>query len=94
MAYEDGKRAQCRPHSACLDNREKLKLTGVTDVGGFDENTVVLATDMGNLTVRGRDLHVERMDLTTGELEVHGRIQEISYEEPKARSGLFERLFS
>ncbi len=93
MAYEDGQRKERRAHTACLENRERLKLTGVCDVGGFDENTVLLATDMGELSVRGEGLHVERIDLTAGEIELRGRVQEMSYDEAADNRSFFGKLF-
>ena len=45
-------------HQIMLYNREKGNLTGILDVISFDENTIVLDTDMGLLTIKGKDLHV------------------------------------
>ena len=81
------------PHGLRLEGREKLSITGVQDVSGFDEGTVLLETSLGELCIRGEGLHIERIDLNTGALELHGRIRELSYEEP-ARGGLLSRLFS
>ena len=40
-------------HMLMLKNRDKGNLTGVLDVISFDENTIVLDTDMGLLTIKG-----------------------------------------
>lgn len=48
-------------HQIMLYNREKGNLTGILDVISFDENTIVLDTDMGLLTIKGKDLHVSRL---------------------------------
>ena len=92
MANEEPARTPAKFHSLQLEGREKLSLTGVEDVSGFDENLIVLSTAQGDLSVRGRELHIERIDLESGRLELRGLIQELSYEEP-ARSGLWSRLF-
>ncbi len=81
------------PHGLRLEGREKLSVTGVQDVSGFDENTVLLETGLGELCIRGEGLHIERIDLNTGALELQGKIRELSYDEP-ARGGLLSRLFS
>ena len=39
-------------HSLILDNRSSLTLTGISDVIGFDEQTVNLMTDCGALIVK------------------------------------------
>ena len=93
MPYEEIKKVQQRPHSLTLEGREKMSITGVDDVSGFDENTIVLTTSQGALNIHGQGLHIDRIDLDAGELELRGKIQELSYDEP-ARSGtLWSRLF-
>ena len=44
MAHEETPRAPARWHSLNLEGREKLSITGVDDVSGFDEGLVVLMT--------------------------------------------------
>jgi sporulation protein YabP len=93
MAYEQAPRQTTKEHSLNMLNREKLSLTGVQDVSGFDENTIVLSTALGALTVRGEGLHIERIDLDAGQLEVRGTVQELSYDEPSAGGSVWKRLF-
>ena len=88
-----GEEALARPHSLQMENREKLRLTGVSDVSGFDENLIVLSTDMGELSIRGEALHSDKIDLDAGLLELRGRICELCYEETAAASSLWKRLF-
>ena len=57
-------------HQIMLYNREKGNLTGILDVISFDENTIVLDTDMGLLTIKGKDLHVSRLTLEKGEIDI------------------------
>jgi sporulation protein YabP len=92
MAYEQTQK-QPKEHALNMLNREKLSLTGVSDVSGFDENVIVLVTSLGPLTVRGEELHIERIDLNAGQLEVHGRVSDLSYEEPAREGGFWARLF-
>lgn len=82
-----------REHAVAMENRERMTLTGVEDVSGFDENTVVLTTSMGELTVRGEALHIERIDLELGCLELDGHIRELCYDEAGERVPLLARLF-
>ena len=55
-----------RPHKLELLNREKGSVTGIQDVVSFDENQMILDTNMGLLTVRGKALHVSRLTLEKG----------------------------
>ncbi|MFR1150324.1 MAG: YabP/YqfC family sporulation protein [Butyricicoccus sp.] len=66
MAQEE--RSREMPHSVILEGREKLTISGVTDVHSFDEEQVLLETVRGMLVVRGQGLHVERLQLEAGEL--------------------------
>lgn len=93
MANNEAARTQKREHSMSLTNREKLKLSGVEDVRGFDEETVILTTAMGELTVHGSGLHVERIDLEAGELSVSGRICELAYSDASVNTAFWHRLF-
>lgn len=92
MPYEQDTAVR-REHAVAMENRERMTLTGVEDVSGFDENTVVLTTSMGELTVRGEALHIERIDLELGCLELDGHIRELSYDEAGERLSLLARLF-
>lgn len=84
-------------HKVNLYNREKGTLTGILDVISFDENTIVLDTDMGLLTIRGKDLHVSRLTLEKGEIDIEGRADSLVYSsnESYRKSGqsLLARLF-
>lgn len=93
MSYEQSRSELQRSHTLSMENRDKLSLTGVEDVSGFDESLVVLTTSMGELTVRGEGLHIERIDLESGQLEVRGKVQELSYDERVPKGTLWSRLF-
>ena len=93
MPYDQIPKPPARPHSLSLESREKLSISGVDDVSGFDENLIVLTTGQGDLTVRGENLHIDRIDLDAGQLEVRGSIQELSYDEPAKTGSLWTRLF-
>ena len=84
-------------HRLTLNDRERGTLTGVLDVVSFDENTIVLDTDMGLLTIKGKDLHVSRLTLDKGEIDIEGRCDSLVYSanENYHRSGqsILARLF-
>lgn len=80
-------------HAIRLEQRERLLISGVEDVAGFDENVVVLTTSLGELTVRGQGLHMEKIDLEAGQLELHGKLSELSYDDRAPSGGWWSRLF-
>jgi sporulation protein YabP len=88
------KHAVQRPHQVILQDRRTLTVSGVTDVDSFDETTVVVYTDMGELTVHGAGLQIQRLNVETGELTVEGEVESLVYTAVPTRSGgLFGRLF-
>lgn len=86
-----------RPHKLEIQNREQGMISGVQDVVSFDENQIILDTDMGLLTVRGKNLHVSRLTLEKGEVDIDGMFESLLYSSNEAfrRSGesLLKRLF-
>lgn len=84
-------------HRVLFNNREKGNLTGILDVISFDENTIVLDTDMGLLTIRGKDLHVSRLTLEKGEIDIEGRADSLIYSSSdsyrKSNQSMLSRLF-
>ena len=93
MPYEDMQTVTEKAHRLRLEGRSRLNIEGVEDVSGFDEGLVVLSTRQGSLNIRGEQLHIERIDLEAGELELRGHVQELSYDEPSEASSLWSRLF-
>lgn len=81
-------------HNVIMENRRRMSLSGVADVDSFDEGTVVAATELGDITIKGSGLHIARFDQDSGELELDGVINELLYSEMKEeRKGLFAKLF-
>ncbi len=75
-------------HNIILEGRKKLSVSGVTDVDRFDENTVLLYTSMGELTICGCDLHVNDISVESGEMNIEGEIRSIVYGDPDRHSPL------
>ena len=73
-----------RAHACRLENRSAASLTGVREVVSFDENQVVVDTDMGLLTIKGKELHVSRLTVEKGELEVDGQVDSLTYSSNEA----------
>lgn len=81
------------PHKLNLNDRRQLTMTGVTEVISFDENTVVLQTSLGLLTVQGEGLQLKTLSLEGGQVAVDGRITGFAYEEPRQVISWRQRLF-
>ena len=94
MAYDNqtGVRA---PHRVVLEERGALSVSGVEEVERFDENEIVMSTSRGTLTVRGENLHIEKLSLDGGDLKVEVDIDSLTYEDGSREKGggLLSRLF-
>ncbi len=85
-----------RTHTHCvtIENREKLVLDGVEDVESFDEENMVIHTNMGVVLVSGSGLHMQKFNMDNGELCIEGSIDEFVYTEGgREKKGLLSKLF-
>ena len=80
------------PHRLTLAERNKLTVTGVTEVVSFEDREVVLQTGRGILTVQGSQLQLKNLSLEGGQVEVEGSVSALVYEEAR-QGGWFSRLF-
>ena len=79
-----------------LENREKLSISGVLDVLSFDDQIVILETELGLLTVKGENLRINKLSLDTTEVIIDGEIYSLGYSEKdieKKSTGIFNKIF-
>ena len=81
------------PHQVIMENRSTLSVSGVSDVDSFDGTTVVVYTTLGELTVRGDGLQIQRLNVETGDLLLSGTVDSLTYTENTVRRGGWKRLF-
>lgn len=62
-----------------LENREKLTITGVVDVLSFDDQIVIVETQLGLLTVKGEDLRINKLSIDNLEVVIEGQICNMGY---------------
>ena len=77
-----------------IEGRKKLNISGVKDVTSFDDETVLLDTDLGKMTVKGEGLHIENYNTQTGDLMATGKIHAVVYmSDAKTSGGFLSRIF-
>ncbi len=79
-----------------LENREKLNVTGVLDVLSFDDQIVILETELGLLTIKGENIRINKLSLDTSEVTLEGEIAQLSYSEKDAvekSGGFLNKIF-
>lgn len=75
-----------KAHKIIINNRKTSVVTGVLDVLSFDLNEILLETEQGMLMVKGSDIHVNRLSLEKGEVDISGNIDSIAYSEIHAKA--------
>ena len=66
-------------HNLILEDRQKLSMSGVTDVESFNDTEISLYTSLGELSIRGKALHVDAMSLETADITITGEIKSLVY---------------
>ena len=84
---------ETNPHRLDLDRRNRLTVSGVDEVESFDESAIRMTTKGGDLLVRGRGLHIEKLSLDGGDLLVDGTVDALIYQEPEEAASFLSRLF-
>lgn len=79
-----------------LENRKKLSISGVNDVLSFDDQVVIVDTELGLLTVKGENIKITKLSLDTAEVIIEGEISNLSYSQnnPEKNSGtILSKIF-
>lgn len=80
-------------HSLILENRGLLRISGVKDIDGFSETRIVLNTVMGELVIRGEELHVNVLETETGDFSMTGKIKSMCYNRFSSSDNAVRKLF-
>lgn len=83
-----------RMHKVSLSNRRTCTINGVSDVLSFDIHEILLETEQGMLMIKGNELHVNRLTLDKGEVDVEGRIDSLTYSDVTASAQKAESLLA
>ncbi len=90
----EDKNFNSQPHSLVLEDRKHMTLSGVRDVESFDEQNIIAVTCMGEITISGSSLKINRFSNDVGELAVDGEICAVSYSDNvQTEGGFFRRIF-
>lgn len=80
-----------------LENRGKLSISGVLDVLSFDDQVVIVETELGLLTVKGENIRINKLSIDTSEVIVEGDISNLAYSdkssEKNTKGSLISKIF-
>ena len=86
-----------KSHRCSVSDRKAAELSGVSKVVSFDTNEILLDTNLGGLLIKGVDLHINRLDLDKGIVEVEGKMDALIYSDRNSdestAKGIISRLF-
>ncbi len=80
-------------HNLVMQERKDLSLTGVKEVKTFDDETVVLDTSKGTLTVKGTNLIISNFSADSGDINLQGNIWALVYSAEQSSKGMLKRIF-
>ena len=73
-----------------IDNRNKISISGITQVISSNETTITMLVKTTKLIVLGKELHIEKLDVENGILVAGGTIDSVKY---SGGEGLIKRIF-
>lgn len=79
-----------------VENREKVSVTGVSDIHSFDDELVIAETNLGILTIKGNDLKMNKLNLENNDLIIEGKIIALAYSDINStnkKPGIMNKLF-
>lgn len=79
-----------------LENRGKLSVSGVLDVLSFDDQVVIIETELGMLTIKGDNLRINKLSIDTSEVIIEGNISSLSYSDKETgqnKTSFISKLF-
>lgn len=94
MDLEERQMPKAQNHKLVVNNRKTSMVTGVLDVLSFDLNEILLETEQGMLMVKGTDMHVNRLNLEKGEVDLSGNIDSIAYSQSHVAKGQGEHFWA
>lgn len=91
----EDKNKDFKEQNIVIQNREKTVVTGVEDILSFDDELVIVQTDLGLLTIKGESLKMNKLNLDNNELIIEGKTSAIAYSDAvqNKKQGIMNKLF-
>lgn len=72
-------KSECVKGNITLENRNRLTLTGVEEVISFDDEKILINTNLGSLTIKGSELKMNKLDVKNGDVIIVGTVSSMIY---------------
>ena len=81
-------------HNITINERKNIIITGIKKIDSFDKEEFLLESTMGNITIKGSELEIIKLDTYQGSVSIKGIVNSISYmDSTKKEEGVFSKLF-
>ncbi len=81
-------------HNITINERKNIIISGVKKIESFDDEEFLLETTMGNITIKGNELEIIKLDTYQGTVSIKGIIISLTYiDNSKKEEGVFSKLF-
>lgn len=82
-----------KKHKLTIDNRESIVATGISRVDFFSDELITAQTDVGQLNIKGQNLHIESLNSDNGDMLISGKTFALSYTETSSPGSFIKRMF-
>lgn len=95
MDERNGKTAKVQMSNIIIENRRRANVSGVLDVVSFDDESIILDTELGTLVLKGHDFRINKLNVDVGEFVIEGDIDSCVYNDSfsKDKGSIFSRMF-
>jgi sporulation protein YabP len=91
---EEKKIQKPKSHNVLLESRKKLNISGVLDVDSFNDEYILIDTELGFLVIRGLNLKIKKLSLESSEISVDGNISSLEYTADDSSKGKSSNFFA
>jgi sporulation protein YabP len=81
---EEKKKNNDSIHQLTLTGRNQLTIEGVSNLGSYDQEQIILETNLGVLEIKGEALHIQQLNLDLGKVTVDGNVYSMVYTDENA----------
>lgn len=68
-----------RNQNLSMENRKKLSISAIEHITSFDTEVIELISSLGNITIKGHDLDIKKLNLDDGNICITGLVDSIVY---------------
>ena len=80
-------------HSVTIENREIITITDVKGIDTFDEEEVCVQLTEGSMIIRGKRMHIQKLDLDECVAAVNGEIKSITYNKKNPEKSMIKKIW-